>query len=702
MARKANKFIKSFLLFCLLLSLFSTLFLTQPNTNVAAQEPTPTPEVEPRIVGGQLADPGEYPWQVALINSVAQDYTDDFYYEQFCGGSLITPYWVLTAAHCVTENNGAISSIGSIDIVAGIYDLASPDAGYQRKDIAQIIRHPNYNSITLDNDIALIRLTSPIILGGSGETATALVGLATATIGDLAGYTPSWVSGWGKVAVNPPAYDTELYEVDLPIISNQECSNSWSGIIPGNLCAGNGTGKDSCSGDSGGPLIIYQSGQAVQVGLVSSGASACGDYPGIYTRISYYKSWIDTYIPPAQVNYITRVDANPTNASSIVFNVNFVADVTGVDVSDFTLTTSGVSGASVAHVSGSGSSYLITVNTGSGDGEIRLDVTDNDTILSSYLMPLGGVGIGNGNFTFGEKYTIDKTPPSVLSITRASASPSAMQNVSYLVTFSENVTGVDSADFTLVTSGVAGAFVSGVNGSGNTRVVSVSTGQGSGTIQLNFVDNDSVTDLVTNPISGGAAGEVYTIQKRQLKAPVLRSPRSGATLNNNMPNFIWQNVAGASSYEIQIDNNNDFSSPEDGANGVPGTNYTSSALPEGTHYWRVRANDVSANPGHWSAVRTIIIDTTGPVAPTLVSPADAFNSSNRVVTFRWQSVSDAVEYRIKIDNNMDLLFPEYIFTLRGVIRRANLTTGTYYWCVQAKDAQGNWGACSAARQIIIP
>ncbi|MBL8050734.1 MAG: serine protease, partial [Anaerolineales bacterium] len=162
MERKFNKSIKVFLLFCLSLSLFSTLFLTKPNTHVAAQEPTPTPEIEPRIVGGNPAIPGEYPWQVALIGSNSDD---EFYWDagyQFCGGALIDPYWILTAAHCVTEDDHTQSPASSIDIVAGLYNLEFPISGFQRKNVAQIIRHPNYDDNTLDNDIALMKLTSPV------------------------------------------------------------------------------------------------------------------------------------------------------------------------------------------------------------------------------------------------------------------------------------------------------------------------------------------------------------------------------------------------------------------------------------------------------------------------------------------------------------------------------------------------------------
>jgi hypothetical protein len=101
-----------------------------------------------------------------------------------------------------------------------------------------------------------------------------------------------------------------------------------------------------------------------------------------------------------------RTDPNPTNAATVGFTVSFSKSVTGVDKSDFALTTAGVIGASIKNVSGSGTTYMVTVNTGSGNGAIRLDVVDNDSIIDGDSNPLGGVGTGNGNYTSGERYNI--------------------------------------------------------------------------------------------------------------------------------------------------------------------------------------------------------------------------------------------------------------------------------------------------------
>jgi hypothetical protein len=113
--------------------------------------------------------------------------------------------------------------------------------------------------------------------------------------------------------------------------------------------------------------------------------------------------------------------------TSVDFTLTFIESVTGVDATDFALSTTGVSGASITGVSGSGTTYTVTVGTGSGDGTIRLDVTDDDTILDAAGNPLGGPGSGNGDYTGGETYTIARVAPAAF----AKLSPA---NASYVIT----------------------------------------------------------------------------------------------------------------------------------------------------------------------------------------------------------------------------------------------------------------------------
>ena len=106
------------------------------------------------------------------------------------------------------------------------------------------------------------------------------------------------------------------------------------------------------------------------------------------------------------VSGIVRTDVDPNNSATVRFTVNFSKSVTGVNKGDFTLTTNGITGASIDSLSGSGVTYTVTVGTGTGEGTLRLDVVDNDSIEDGVGNPLGGSGMGNGNFSFGESYTI--------------------------------------------------------------------------------------------------------------------------------------------------------------------------------------------------------------------------------------------------------------------------------------------------------
>jgi secreted trypsin-like serine protease len=271
--------------------------------SVSAQEPTPHPNrgkptptppsqpgdtpIEPQIVGGQVASPGEYPWQAAIVS--ATDPNPQF--GQFCGGSLIDTEWVLTAAHCVGGS--------SIDVVLGINNLSDgPTTGGQGQRIAvdKIIPFPGYTDP--DGDLALLHLATPASLSAT----VALIGLAGP--GDSALFEPgdtATVTGWGDTSwAGPPS--NALLEVAVPIVSNATCNapSSYNGAITANmLCAGLAAGgKDSCQGDSGGPLIVPNGQSWLQAGIVSWGDVLCAspNKYGVYTRISQFKSWIDSQI----------------------------------------------------------------------------------------------------------------------------------------------------------------------------------------------------------------------------------------------------------------------------------------------------------------------------------------------------------------------------------------------------------------------
>ena len=217
--------------------------------------------------------------------------------------------------------------------------------------------------------------------------------------------------------------------------------------------------------------------------------------------------------PPTVVS-ITRVTATPTNASSVQWLVTFSESVTGVSASNFGLTETLSGSTTITSVTGTGATRTVTATTGSGNGTIRLNLTSATNIkdLATNAMTSAGLPFA------GETYTLDRTSPSVSSVTRVNSNPTNLASVQFTVTFSEAVNGGTTSNFSLTTTGVTGASITSVSGSGSTRTVTVNTGSGSGSIRLNVANGTGITDLVGNtlngsfPVSGGTSG-TYTIDK---------------------------------------------------------------------------------------------------------------------------------------------------------------------------------------------
>jgi hypothetical protein len=397
---------------------------------------------------------------------------------------------------------------------------------------------------------------------------------------------------------------------------------------------------------------------------------------------------------------IDRAGQNPTNAMEVHFDLLFTRPMVDVDAADFSLTTSGaLSGASVTEVSGSGSLYTVTVSTGTGDGTLRLDVPAATAMTDEYG------NLPNGLPLNGPEYVIDKTPPAVTSINRSSAETTNSASVNFVITFSESVTNVDALDFGLVTSGsVSGALITNVSGSGNTRTVTVNTGTGDGSLRLDLIDNDSVVDLAGNALGGNGegngdfdTGEGYTLIKSMPVTTVrLSEPFQRFRTSNPTPTFLWNNVSVLEWYEIVISTNRSFTNIVLQQT-VTSTTFTpASPLADGVYYWRVR----HFNSG-FSAARYFIIDTTPPAVPTLTSPRN-----NAVLSatpnFRWTRVAGAALFEFRYDDDSDCASPIYTYSSRSNFRKPPaMPAGTYYWCVRAQDAAGNWSSLSAPGVITI-
>ncbi|XP_047111997.1 uncharacterized protein LOC124788758 [Schistocerca piceifrons] len=232
---------------------------------------------------------GEYPWQVAILKKDSQESV------YVCGGTVIDELHILTAAHCVKSY-----SPYDLRVRAGEWDVNHDVEFYPHveRDVAQVQVHPEFYAGTLYNDLAVLRLASPLDLARSPHISPACLPPPGA---DFSGQR-CWATGWGKDAFGDYGkYQNILKEVEVPILPFHQCQSLLQQtrlgfdfrLHNGFLCAGGEEGKDACKGDGGGPLVCERGGVWHVAGVVSWGVG-CGQrgVPGVYVNVARYNDWI--------------------------------------------------------------------------------------------------------------------------------------------------------------------------------------------------------------------------------------------------------------------------------------------------------------------------------------------------------------------------------------------------------------------------
>ncbi|XP_023211277.1 coagulation factor IX-like isoform X2 [Centruroides sculpturatus] len=228
-----------------------------------------------KIIGGKNALKGKWPWQVIIL---------DRYKTPYCGGTILSSEWILTAAHCVRRRR-------RLRIRAGELDLAKEEGKEQEIGVAEIHIHPAYDIHTVNNDIALLRLLHPLIFN------EIIRPICLPTQGEeLMLHSRVTIVGWGKRR-NTAIYGSDLLQqAEVPIVDLDECRKVYKDyyISDNMLCAGfKRGGVDSCEGDSGGPLLFKKEGRWEIHGVTSfgEGCGRKGKY-GIYAKVANFVKWI--------------------------------------------------------------------------------------------------------------------------------------------------------------------------------------------------------------------------------------------------------------------------------------------------------------------------------------------------------------------------------------------------------------------------
>ncbi|XP_049855683.1 transmembrane protease serine 9 [Schistocerca gregaria] len=252
-----------------------------------------------RIVGGESAAPGEFPWLVSITRQGGH----------FCGGTLLTRRWVVTAAHCMCSGSVELP-ISQVRVSVGAHDLSAAHrgggggGGGPALAVERLLVHPGYRCRKFAHDVALLRLAAEVRWRPDSAWPACLPAPSGSPGSSSFSGREATAAGWGWMQENQGVRADVLQKVNVQVVDNEQCRDWYKSqgkktkILDSQICAGFEVGgKDSCWADSGGPLMVADGGLTTVVGIVSTGIGCARPrLPGLYTRLSDYVLWIQEHV----------------------------------------------------------------------------------------------------------------------------------------------------------------------------------------------------------------------------------------------------------------------------------------------------------------------------------------------------------------------------------------------------------------------
>ena len=669
--------------------------LTCLTLTLALAAPAAHAEVQPRIIGGSTTTIGQYPWQAAVVFDPAKVPGNPFQ-RQFCGGSLVTPYIVLTAGHCVHQtdpDNNSDLDADDVDVILGQTTLSTAPPSSEL-NVQGVAKQSNYDDSygpgqgVPSNDVAYLVLQTPY----NGATPIDIAGPSEGAL-----WAPSsleQVSGWGATAESGPGSGGSdiLRHATVPIVTDMTCGTDYGSFfnISTMVCAGYPAGGiDTCYGDSGGPMQAPIGGGAYRLVGITSWGSGCAqpNAPGVYTRVadatlrSAVASKVfslETQFGLPHKNIIGAADTDPpetaidsgpsgpTNVSTPTFGFS----------SDETYSTFECRFDSNPFAACSGPGATHTPAVGLTDGAHTFEVRAIDTSDNTDPTPAS------------QGFTVDTQAPSdptVSSTSHTVSVPSSDPTVD--VTFSgaaDSLSGVDGFSYQWSTS--ASTLPDTVKDAEETAT---------GTTSPSFVaDGSYYFHLRTRDNAGNWTSTVhlgpFVIDTDPPETSIDSGP-PGPT-NDSTPTFGFSSDETDSTFECRLD------SDAFAACSGPGATHTPAALTDGAHTFEVRATDVAGNTDPAPASQGFTVDTELPTDPTVSSTSHTVSvaSDDPTVDLTFSGATDSLS---GVDG-FSYQWSTSPSTLPDTTKEAeetatgttspSLADGSWYFHLRTRDNAGNW------------